>query len=100
LSSTGVNLRYDVFAVDDDGRLSRRPQRHMQDRPLFGDVDLVSTKHGVDSFLEAAFFSQLKKKLQRFIRDSILRVIKIDSRSLRGHTFATFRIVREQFAEM
>jgi len=52
----------EVGRIDDDRRISRRAQRHVQNRPLFADVDLIPAKHGVDSLLKAPFFGQLNKK--------------------------------------
>src|SRR5260370_27001497 len=49
----GVDLRYDILAVDDDRCAGRSAQRGMQDGAVFGDVDLASRKHRRDPLLQA-----------------------------------------------
>src|SRR3989454_1745994 len=89
----------DVFSIDGNRGPSRCAQRHVQDRPLFREVDLLPPIHRVDSLLKAGFFGQLNK-LQRFVGDAILRVIEVDPGSLRRHPLATLGIIREKLAEM
>ena len=95
-----MNFGYDIFPIDDNRRLSRRAQRYVQNRPLFGDVDLIPTKHGLDSLLKAAFFSQLKKKLQCFVGDAIFRVIEVNPSRFCRHTLAALGIICEKLTEM
>ena len=45
-----MNLWRDVLAIHQDAGLFGRPQRDVQHRLLFGDVDLVTPEHGVDPF--------------------------------------------------
>ena len=40
-----VHFRHDILAVDEDVRVPRRAQRHVQHRAVFGDVDLVAAEH-------------------------------------------------------
>ena len=79
---------------------SRRAQRHVQDGPLLGDVDLLAAKHGVDPLAQAGFLGQLKQQLERFVGDAILRVIEVNARGLGCHALAALGIIREQLAEM
>ncbi len=44
----------------------------MQDCAVFCDVDLVTAKHSVDSFPQAALFRELDEKLQRFVGNAVL----------------------------
>ena len=43
-----VDVGDDVFSVDEDALAFGRAQRDVQDGAVFGDVDLVAAKHGVD----------------------------------------------------
>src|SRR5687768_12965432 len=70
----GVNSRYDVLAIDDDGCASRSAQGDVQDRPVLRDVDLVASKHGVNPRTQTGFAGQLQQQLQSFVGDAVLRV--------------------------
>src|SRR6202000_2799328 len=54
-----VNFRHHVLAIDVDGGIARRAQRHVQHGAVFGDVDLVAAEHGVDFSAQAALFRHL-----------------------------------------
>ena len=60
-SSTACTSRHDVLAVDHDRRAARRAQRHVQHRPVLGDVDLLAAEHRVDAFAQAALLGQLRR---------------------------------------
>jgi hypothetical protein len=72
----------------------------MQDGSLLGDIDLFAPKHGVNTGVQAGFLGELQEKLERCVRDAILRVIQIDAQGLDGQAFAARRIIREQLAKM
>ena len=59
----GMNLRHDVLAVDDDGCAFRRAQRHVQDGPIFGDVDLLAAKHRVDPRAQPGLLGELDEQV-------------------------------------
>jgi hypothetical protein len=48
-------LRHDVFAVDDDRRPFRRPQRDVQRGAVLRAVDLLAAEHRADARGQAAF---------------------------------------------
>src|SRR5262249_17213274 len=48
LVEDGVNLRHDVFAVDDDRCPPGCTECHVQHRAIFRDVDLFAAKHRLD----------------------------------------------------
>ena len=56
-----------------------RPQRHVQDGSVLGDVDLLAAKHGVDSVSQPAFFRELQEQLQGFVGDAVLRVVEVET---------------------
>ena len=60
----------------------------MQNRPLFGDVDLVAREHGVDVLAQAGLLRELKEQSGRLAGDSILRVVEIETHDLQRETFA------------
>ena len=76
----GVDLGHDVFAVDDDRLALRGAQGHVQDGAIFGDVDLLAAKHGVDPRSQARFLGQLNEQLQRLVRDAVLGVVQEEAR--------------------
>jgi hypothetical protein len=43
--------------VDDDLGILGRSQGHMEYGALFGDVDLLATKHGVDAWAQTGFLA-------------------------------------------
>ena len=96
----GVDLRHDVFAVDDDGCSFRRAQGHVQDGAVLRDVDLFAPEHGVDPRSQAGFLRQLQEQLEGFVGDAILRVIEVDAHGLGRHPLAAMGIIREQLSKV
>ena len=47
-----VNLRDHIVAIDEDGGTLWRSQRHMQNRSLLRDVDLLASEHGINARLQ------------------------------------------------
>src|SRR5512142_1011418 len=83
----GVNLANHVHAIEEDLLALWRAQRDMQNRPLFGDVDLVAREHGVDVLAQAGLLRELQEQSSRLAGDSILRVVEIETHDLQGETF-------------
>ena len=100
LSSTACTCGHDVLAVDDDRRVLRRAQRHVQHRAVLGDVDLLAAEHRVDPLAQARLLGQLQQQLQRLVGDAVLRVVEIDARGLERQALAARRVVGEQSAQM
>jgi hypothetical protein len=100
LIENGMDLRHYVLAIDDDGCSSRCAQRHVQHRPVFRDVDFFASKHGIDAFAQSGLVGELQKQLQRFIGDTVLRVIQIEPRSFVSHALAACEIIRKKLSEM
>ena len=96
----GVDLGHHVLAVHHDRCPSRRAQRHVQDRSVFRDVDLLASKHGVDPRSQAAFLRQLEEQLEGFVGDAILRVIEVEAHGLGRQALAAFGIVGEELSQM
>src|ERR1700752_1304700 len=72
----------------------------MQGRAVLGDIDLLSTEHGVNSRLQSRLFRQLYQELNGLVRDSIFGVIEVDSRRLCCHSLTASRIMGKKIAEM
>ena len=95
-----MDLRHHVLAVDDDRCSFRRAQGHVQDGPVFRDVDLLASEHGVDPRAQAGFLGQLQEELEGFVGDAILRVIEEEAHRLGRHALAARGIIREELAQM
>ena len=95
-----MNLRDHVFAVDDDGGPLGGAQRHVQNRPVFRDIDLLAVEHGIDPISQTAFFRQLKEQFEGFIGDAIFRVIEIETHCLDGQTLAALGVIRKELSKM
>jgi len=95
-----VNLRHYVLAIDDDGRAFRRTQRHVQDGAILRDVDLLASKHRVDSLAQAALLGEFNKQPEGLIVDAIFRIIQEDAGGLCRHALAARGIIRKKFPQM
>ena len=95
-----VDLRHDVLAIDDNGRVFRRTERHMQDGAIFRHVDFLASKHRVDPSAQPGLFGELDEQLERLVVDAIFRVIQVDAGGLRGHPLAAPRIIGEQSSQV
>ena len=95
-----MNAGHHVFAVHNNGCVFRSTQRNVQDRPILGDIDLVSAEHRLDARLQAAFLGQLKQKIERLIGDSIFGIVEVDTGCLGRHPLATRWIIVEKLPQM
>jgi hypothetical protein len=95
-----VNAWYDIFTVHKNGLGARRPQRDMQDRTVFGDVDLLAREHRVDPPAQTGLLRQLQEQRHGLAGDTILRVIEVEPRRLGGKAQAPLAVIREQVPQM
>ena len=95
-----MHLGHHVLAVHDDGFALWGAQGHVQDGPLFGDVDLLPAKHGIDTGPQAGFLGQLQEELERLVGDAVLGVIEVDADGLGGQALSAFGVVREELSEV
>jgi hypothetical protein len=72
----------------------------VQDRSVFGDIDLFASKHGVNSASQAAFICQLQEKFERFVGDAIFRVIEVETHCLCGQALAAFWVICKELSKM
>jgi hypothetical protein len=95
-----MNIGHNIVPIYNDRFLSWRSQRYVKDGPILGTVDLFTAEHRFDARSQTGLFGQLTEQSQRFIRNSILRVIEIDPSRFGGHTLATFRVSSKKGAKM
>ena len=95
-----VDVWHDVSAIDEDAFARRRAQRDMQDRALFGSVDLVAAEHGIDPLAQGAGFGKRHQQAQRLVGDAVLRIVQVDAGRFRDQPFATRWIGGKQLAEV
>ena len=72
----------------------------MQNGALLGNVDLVTSEHGVDVLAKAGLLRQLKQQSRRFAGDSVLRVVEVETHGLQREALAALRILREELPEV
>ena len=75
--------------------VTRRTQRGVQHRPVFGAVNLVTAEHRFDPWSQPGFLRELKKELDRLLSDAILRIIEVNARTLSRQTRATLSVIGE-----
>src|SRR5208337_45396 len=95
-----MHFGHDILAVHDDRSVARCAQGGVQDSTLLREVDLISPKHGVDSFLQLRLLGELDQQPEGFARDAILRVVQKKANSLGGHALAAFRIFCKELPQM
>ena len=72
----------------------------MQNRAVFGDIDLLAAKHRLDAFPQVALLCQLSQQLERVIRNSIPGVIEINASGFERQPLATGGIIDEESAQV
>ena len=72
----------------------------MQDGALFGEVNFISAKHGVDVRPQPRFLGQAEQELDGFVGDAILRVIEEEAGGLDGHPYAALGVVGKELSQM
>ncbi len=99
LVEDGVYVRDNILAVHDNGSIFWRSKRDVEHRTILCDVNLVAAKHRIDALSQARFFRQINQKLQRLVRDAILRIIQIDTAAIQRKLLAALRLVAEQISK-
>ena len=62
----GFDLRHDVLAVDKEGLIGGTTEGDVEDRSIFGEIDLFATEHPVAEFFYLSFFEELAEKVKSF----------------------------------
>ncbi len=100
LIENGMDLGHHVLAIHDDGLPLGGAQGHVQDGPLFGDVDLLAPEHGIDSGPQAGFLRQLQQQRYRLVGNAVLGIIEVDADGLGGQALPALGISREELPKM
>lgn len=95
-----MHLGDHVFAIHNDGRISRRPQGDVQNRSFLGEVNLFPAKHSVDSFPQSRFLREFEQQLECLVRDAILRVIEIEAQCFQSQTSPSLGIVGKELSQV
>ena len=95
-----VDLPHHVGAVHDQRRGPRHPQRHVQDGPVLGHVDVLAAEHGVPPFRHAGLGGQFDQQPHGLVGDPVLRVVQVEPGRLRAQPLASPRIRGEQLPQM
>ena len=94
LLQDGVDLGDDVGAVDLDVLAFRRPQRHVEDGPVLGDVDLLAREHRVDAGPQPGPLGEREEQPHGLVGDAVLRVVEVDAVDLEREALAAGRCPR------
>ena len=89
-----MDLGHDVDAVDDERRVARHPQRHVEDRSALRDVDLLAAEHHRDPLGEARLLGERHEEPERLVGHSVLRVVEVEARPLGREACAARRSPR------
>src|SRR6266851_1198913 len=89
-----------ILTVNNDRLALRRSQRNVKHSTVLRDIDLFSTEHCVDTRPQPRIFRQLNQKLQRLIRDAVLRVVEKDPTCLNCESLAARRIFRKHLLQL
>ena len=94
-----VDLGNDIHAVHFDHLSLGRPEGHVQDGPVLGDVDLLPGEHLVAVLLQTDFLGELNQVFQRLVIDAVLRVIEIESAGLGRQALSACGVGGKEFLQ-
>src|SRR5271157_1657994 len=95
-----VDLIHHILSVYDDGDSSGRSEGHVENRPVFSDVNSFPPEHGVDPPSQARLLCQLEEKPESLVGHTVLRVIEKEAHGLYRHALAAPGVIREKFSQM
>ena len=71
----------------------------MQHRPIFGDVDFLTSEHGVPMGFHARLLGELDQQRERLVIGTVFGVVEIESGSLHSHALAASWIGGKEFPQ-
>jgi hypothetical protein len=95
-----VHLLNHVDAVDDQRALARHPQRHVQNRTVLGDVDVLAGEHRFAALGDAALTRQLTEQDHRLVRDPVLGEVEVEAGAVGDQPLAARRVGLEKVAQV
>ena len=96
----GMHVRHHVAAVMRDGGVARGPQRHVQHRASFRNIDGFAAEHGVDPRAQAGFIGKLQQQAHGFVGDAVLGIVQVETRGLHAQALPAPRIFGKQVPQM
>ena len=67
-----LDLRHQVFALDDQGLIGRATESDMKDSTIFSEIDFIAAKHSISELLDFGLFEELAEEFKSFRGDAIL----------------------------
>ena len=77
-----VNLGNDIDPIHLDDSVLWSTQGHMENRPVLGDVDLLTGEHFIPVPFKAALLGEFDQEFKGLVGDTVLGVIEEDSAGL------------------
>src|SRR5215469_11339875 len=78
----------------------RSSESGMQNCAIFRDIDLVTTKHGIDTLPQTTFFGQLNEQPECVVGDTILRIVEEQTHGFCRHSLATLWVISKELAQV
>ena len=90
----------DVLAVDEQACRGREPQRGVQNRAVFGGVDVLAGEHRGDALAQPRLVGQRQQQAQQLGGDALLGVVEVDAGGFECEALAALRIGGEELAQV
>lgn len=91
-----MDLRHYVPAIHHDRLVLRCSQRDVQNGAFLREIDLLTVKHGIDPLAQAALSREFEQQPDRLIGDAVLRVVEVETYSLKREVLGALGILREK----
>jgi hypothetical protein len=72
----------------------------MKHGAVFGAIDLLAPKHGIDPHAQPGFLRQSQEDLDRFIGNAVLGAIEVNACRFGRHACATPQVSSKEFSEI
>ena len=82
-------LGHHIRTIDDQRLILGHAQRHMQDRPILGDVDVLACEHGVAPGQDAPLLGQPDQSVDDCLIQPLAGVVQSHSSTLGDHAKST-----------
>ena len=96
----GVDLKHYVPAIHHNRLVLHCSQRDVHNGAFLREIDLLTVKHGVDPLAQAALIREFEQQPDRLIGDAVLRVVEVETYSLKREVLGALGIFREKLAEV
>ncbi len=79
-----MNIRNDVFAIEQQFVVTRSAQSSVQNGAMFGAIDFLAGKHGIALRFNLHFACEIAQQLHGFFVDTVFRIIEKEAGTFRG----------------